>query len=336
MVSDMIKKTGRKVVQFCVQNACYVLPYPDRGTRARLLKNSALFAYVIVLLVFQIYLYNASPQILGFATNIKIDELYSLVNQERAEQGLSALKRNSKLESAAAKKAQDMFSKNYWAHYAPDGSTTPWQFITASGYGYKYAGENLAKDFDTSAGVMAGWMASSSHRANIVNTNYKDLGMVAVNGVLLGEETTLVVQMLAAPVATSTAAAPPANTSSTPGSNTAGANSQPAPEPEPKPIAVVGPTEEPAGGEQLADSAAAGLSPVQLVSQAVNPVTSPKTIPLGFGFFLMGLFALDEIAMLRGGLDKSELKRTAENVGHMAILGLLMVLVWLTRAGGVL
>ena len=333
MVSDMIKKTGQKVVQFCVQNACYVLPYPDRETRARLLKNSALFAYVLVLLFFQIYLYNASPQILGFATNIKVDELYSLVNQERAEAGLPALKRNSKLENAAYKKAQDMFSKNYWAHYAPDGSTTPWQFITESGYGYKYAGENLAKDFDTSSGVVSGWMASSSHKANLVNTNYKDLGMVAVNGVLLGEETTLVVQMLAAPVSTTTATTSPPPPQPSP--TTAGTQSEPKPEPEPKPIAVTGPSEE-GSDPQSAELAAVGISPVQLISQVINPITSPKTIPLGFGFFLMGLFALDEVAMFRGGLTKSELKRTAENVGHMAILGLLMVLVWLTRAGGVL
>src|SRR3989304_3392757 len=145
MISEMINRTGKNLVKFCVKNACLILPYPETHARARLLKNSALFLYVLVLLSFQLYLYQASPRILGFATNIVTSELYQLVNQERAEQGLPVLARNTKLEQAAFKKAQDMFAKDYWAHYAPDGSTTPWQFILSAGYTYKYAGANPAE-----------------------------------------------------------------------------------------------------------------------------------------------------------------------------------------------
>lgn len=338
MISDMIKRTGRKFIKFCVKNSCFILPYPDSGTRARFLKNSALFVYVLVLLSFQLFVYRASPQILGFATNIKVDEVYTLVNQERSEAGLSGLSRSSKLEKAALEKARDMFAKNYWAHYAPDGSTTPWQFIISAGYSYKYAGENLAKDFDTSAGVVAGWIGSASHKANMLNANYKDVGIATVNGTLLGEETTLVVQMLGTPLATTTASSSGSSTASKPSSSTAGAESQSGPkteaEPEPEPKIVVGPTEEAAS--QPTELAHATLSPVEQVVKVFDPVASPKTIPLGFGLFLMGLFALDEVSMLKGGLTKSELRRTAENVAHMVILGLLMVVVWVTKAGGVL
>ncbi|MEX0887833.1 MAG: CAP domain-containing protein, partial [Patescibacteria group bacterium] len=266
MISEMIKRTGKNIVNFCVKNACFILPYPEPRKRARFLKNSALFLYVLVLLSFQFYLYQASPRILGFATNIVTTELYQLVNQERAELGLPALARNTKLEQAAYQKAQDMFEKNYWAHYAPDGSTTPWQFFTAAGYKYKYAGENLAKDFDTSTALVTAWMASASHRANIVNTNYKDFGMVAVNGTLSGEETTLVVQMLGSTLGASTSGSSGGSTGGStgqPSGGTAGANT-PTPKPESKPLAVIGPIEE--GGEPTAaPESQAKLTPLEQV-----------------------------------------------------------------------
>jgi hypothetical protein len=329
----MIRKVGHNLAQFCVKNACFILPYPEPRARARFLKNSALFVYVLVLLFFQINLYRVSPRILGFATNIATTELYQLVNVERAERGLPALKRNTKLEQAAYKKAQDMFAKNYWAHYAPDGSTTPWQFILSSGYNYKYAGENLAKDFDTSASVMSAWMASAGHRANIVNTNYKDFGLVAIDGSLLGEKTTLVVQMFGSTLGATTASKPTGGTASKPTGGTAGANA-PAPAPKAQPLAVVGPTEN--GGEPTPASAQAKLAPLEQVVRTFNPTASPKSVPLGFGFLLLGLFAIDEAYMLKDGLNHQELKRTAENVAHMVILGLLMVVVWTMRTGGII
>ncbi len=182
-------------------------------------------------------------------------------------------------------------------------------------------------------------MASSSHKANVLNTNYRDVGMVAVNGTLLGAQTTLVVQMLASPVSTTTATVPTGGTTGQTTPTTGGAQSQPEPEPEPEPKTVVGPTEVFEEGEavsQPAELAQAEITPLEQIVQTVNPVSSPKTVPLGFGFFLVSLFALDEVSMLRGGLTKEEWRRTAENIAHMVILGLLMVAVWLTRAGGVL
>jgi hypothetical protein len=144
------------------------------------------------------FLYNVTSakqmQVLGYATNVSVGDLYALTNQERAANGLGALALNSQLNSAAVAKANHMFANNYWAHVAPDG-TTPWSFIYAAGYNYSVAGENLAKDFNTSSGAVAGWMASPTHRDNILHTSYKDIGFGVVNGVLLGAETTLIVAM---------------------------------------------------------------------------------------------------------------------------------------------
>lgn len=111
--------------------------------------------------------------------------------------GLPELRLNAKLSEAATKKAQDMFSHNYWSHTSPEGAT-PWNFIVASGYQYTMAGENLAKNFSNSSGVVDAWMASPTHKDNIVKPAYRDIGFAIVNGTLDGEETTLVVQMFGA------------------------------------------------------------------------------------------------------------------------------------------
>jgi len=326
MVKKTLGRARKKVWHFCVRNSCYLLPYPERDTRARLLKNSALFLYVLLLLGFQLYIYQLSPRILGFATDIRVAALYQLTNQKRVATGVASLKADRRLERAALAKARDMFAKNYWAHYAPDGSTTPWQFILNAGYTYKFAGENLAKDFDTSVSVVEAWMASSSHRANLLNSGYKDIGIVAVNGTLLGEETTLVVQMFGMPQPVTMAKQPAAATP--PAAETI--------EEQPKPVAITGPREGEVAISQPAALTEVKTTPLAQIVETVNPISSPKTIPLGFGFVLMGLFALDELMMLRGGLTREEIKRTGENIAHASILGLLMVLVWLTRTGGVL
>jgi hypothetical protein len=139
-------------------------------------------------------------QVLGYATSISVTSLYNLTNQQRENNGLPALTLNGQLTSAAQAKANHMFANDYWAHVAPDG-TTPWVFINNAGYSYTTAGENLAKNFNTSNGVMNGWMGSATHKANILSSAYKDVGFAAVNGVLLGEETTLVVAMYGAKAA---------------------------------------------------------------------------------------------------------------------------------------
>jgi hypothetical protein len=97
-----------------------------------------------------------------------------------------------------------MFAKNYWSHFAPDGAS-PWDFINGSGYRYEYAGENLAKNFLFSQGVVDAWMNSPTHRENILKKNYTEVGYAIVNGVMNGEETTLVVQMFGTPLSPSIA-----------------------------------------------------------------------------------------------------------------------------------
>ena len=155
-----------------------------------------LIAFVILSPIYSILISQSSSAV-GYATNITVGDLNSLSNQVRANAGLASLNLNAQLSSAAYAKANDMFVDNYWAHVAPDG-TQAWSFILAAGYSYTTAGENLAKDFSTSSGVVTGWMGSASHAANVLNSLYKDVGYAVVNGTLFGSETTLVVAMYGA------------------------------------------------------------------------------------------------------------------------------------------
>lgn len=134
------------------------------------------------------------PNILGYASQIPQTAIIELTNKERVSAGLPALKENKLLDEAATAKAADMFSRSYWAHNAPDG-TEPWTFILNSGYSYLHAGENLARDFRDPASVVAAWMNSTSHKANLMSPKYQDIGVAVVDGKLNGVETTLVVQL---------------------------------------------------------------------------------------------------------------------------------------------
>ncbi|MBM3282933.1 hypothetical protein FJY90_01640 [Candidatus Gottesmanbacteria bacterium] len=174
----------------------YFVPHESNNYRARTLHHSSIIFYIFTLIIFQAgvnFIKHSHPRILGYATDIAVERIYSLVNQKRAEANLPPLELSSELSIAATQKAADMLTKNYWAHVSPTG-VTPWAFITSSGYNYSYAGENLAKDFNTSREVVEAWMNSPSHRANILKPEYSEIGLAVMDGTLNGEETTLIVQ----------------------------------------------------------------------------------------------------------------------------------------------
>ena len=108
--------------------------------------------------------------------------------------GLSELKHSHTLDLAAQKKAEDMLKKNYFAHTSPDG-IKPWHWFKEVKYNYTFAGENLAMNFVEAEDAMQAWMNSLTHRDNIVNKNYEDIGIAVAVGQLEGHQTTLVVQL---------------------------------------------------------------------------------------------------------------------------------------------
>jgi len=113
--------------------------------------------------------------VLGYATDMNSSGLLQGTNAQRSSSGLGGLSYNSQLAAAAQAKANDMASRDYWSHNTPDGAT-PWTFITNAGYTYNTAGENLAYGFDSSDSTITGWMNSPEHKANILNSGYKEVG----------------------------------------------------------------------------------------------------------------------------------------------------------------
>ncbi len=146
------------------------------------------------------------PAVLGWQeNNLSATRIVELINQLRQHQGLPPLVINRRLEYAAFLKADDMFAKNYWAHRSPDGHQ-PWYFIEAAGYSYQAAGENLAKNFNDSRQLVEAWLRSPSHRRNLLEKNYTQIGVSVVQGELNHQPTTLVVAFFAKPLDNQTAA----------------------------------------------------------------------------------------------------------------------------------
>jgi uncharacterized protein YkwD len=124
--------------------------------------------------------------------------LVALANENREEISLESLTVNPLLEEAARLKAEDMAANGYFAHFGPDGSA-PWDWIGKTGYQYAYAGENLAVDFTDSDDVDRAWMKSPTHRANILNARFTEIGIATASGTYKGKETVFVVQMFGTP-----------------------------------------------------------------------------------------------------------------------------------------
>jgi len=173
------------------------IPHESNNYRAKFLHHKTILNIILALFITQLVLHTAMdkyPQVLGIATSFSAQEMLLLTNQKRQEQGVKPLILSSTLSQAAVFKAKDMLAKNYWAHTSPDG-TNPWYFFKQVDYDYLYAGENLARGFTTSSDVVTAWMASKTHKENMLSSNYHEVGYAVVEGKLLGEETVLVVEL---------------------------------------------------------------------------------------------------------------------------------------------
>ena len=121
-------------------------------------------------------------------------EIIALTNEVRSDNGLNSLNPSFQLDAAANEKLNDMVKNGYFAHISPQG-TTPWFWIKKSDYIYSAAGENLAMGFLTSKDTVQAWYNSSSHRANLLNKNYKDIGVAVGKGKIDDIEGVIIVQM---------------------------------------------------------------------------------------------------------------------------------------------
>lgn len=177
----------------------FFLPQHTNNQRARLLHHDIILSFAFLFFLATIILSSVKstrPDVLGSSVNVSIQELLLYTNQMRQQNGVQPLTYNAQLATAAYAKGQDMFRHNYWAHVDPVTGATPWVFIQGAGYAYTWAGENLARGFTNAHDAVAAWMASPSHRANILSSHYQEVGFAVEEGSLTGErDTVLIVEM---------------------------------------------------------------------------------------------------------------------------------------------
>ena len=103
-------------------------------------------------------------------------EVVLLVNAERAGQGLAPLQVDDRLTAAAQGHARDMAQNDFFSHTGANGSTFD-ERIRDEGYSGGSLGENIAAGYSSAEAVVAGWMDSPGHRANILNSSFGHIGV---------------------------------------------------------------------------------------------------------------------------------------------------------------
>ena len=112
-------------------------------------------------------------------------EVFNLINQQRANSGLEALKIDSEVQKVGRIKAQDMVNSNYFSHTSPTYGS-PFEMLSSFKVSYRTAGENIAGNSSNQAAVTA-WMNSSGHKANILNSNFNYTGIGVVSSPKYGK-----------------------------------------------------------------------------------------------------------------------------------------------------
>jgi hypothetical protein len=190
----MVKMISHSVYDFFIPNERnHMIPH-GMGRTAFLSLVFIGFAILVSPIITSISHLATPTDIIGFTS----DRVIELVNQARISAGLQPLSQNSLLAQAAARKAEDMFARQYFAHVTPDNKQ-PWEFLRAENYVYLAAGENLAIDFLNPESAHTALMNSPSHRENILNSLYSEVGVSVIPGTFQDHQSIIVVQFFGKP-----------------------------------------------------------------------------------------------------------------------------------------
>lgn len=289
-----------------------LFPTKHNNYRAHATRTWAISLAVLSILIFRFSsLFGggvSDVRVLGISTNINPEEVIEITNKKRMEAGVGPVTKNDLLTTAAKQKGEHMFKLGYWAHIAPDG-TEPWFFFNSVGYKYRFAGENLARDFDDSKSTVDGWMASTSHRENMLSSKYQDIGVAVVTGSLNGRDTTIVVQLFGYPSTKALAT-------------------------EDQTVATQVPQK-----EQV--SAVPTIAPIVSNSEAVvvvdaPPAFSPKfTDSKHFSLLLIGFFGIVLLADWLIMYRKTNYIGFKRPLGHALFIGFVFLIIYVIRSGSI-
>ena len=138
------------------------------------------------------------PAKLEYLSAILPSVLVSHTNETRSDLNIPILTTSEKLEQAAQLKVNDMAKRGYFSHISPEGQQ-PWYFLDLVDYQYDAAGENLAVNFVDSNDVHRAWMKSPTHKKNIVQTKFTEIGIATAEGKYKGKDVIFVVQFFGTP-----------------------------------------------------------------------------------------------------------------------------------------
>lgn len=156
--------------------------------------NKILLYSPIMAVIFVFFAFSPS----AWAEEINMRNVVELTNREREKQGMGELLINPTLNQVAANKAQHMVRNHYFSHTSPEG-LSPWHWFEEEGYQYKYAGENLAINYKTAEEQQSAWMKSPTHKKNILNPNYTEIGIATASGYINGKPASITVQVFGTP-----------------------------------------------------------------------------------------------------------------------------------------
>lgn len=247
----------------------YFVPHEENDFRPHIFRAPTVaFVCALALVIEGVFLFGSSyviPRSELFG-EILVNALVGGTNQARVADGLPALHESPLLDLAAQEKANDMVKNEYFAHTSPAG-LTPWYWFYNVGYDFTAAGENLAVNFTDSADVTNAWLNSPEHRANILDSNYTDIGMATAQGTFEGHPAIYVVELFGAPAP---AAIPVANAAG----NAAGTAARAV---QKTPSANAAISSNPAGTAAVAVKGASTISPAPTSVQAaaLSPASAP-------------------------------------------------------------
>lgn len=164
---------------------------------------------------------------LAYFSNLSPETIIDETNLERGKNSLKALNANQYLSRAANLKAEAIFSAQEFNHTIGQEKFSFW--VKEAGYDYEIIGENLAIDFVSAQETIKAWLSSETHRKNLLNPRFSEIGVAVKEGELNGKKSIVVVQIFGSPRLSLNLAAK---------NEGVGEASQPIINPEPKPVYV--------------------------------------------------------------------------------------------------
>ena len=262
--------------------------------------------------------------LMGGAPIFAKEEIISQTNTLRSFLGFNELKESPTLDQAASQKLQDMINSQYFAHTSPSGAS-PWHWIEINSYHYTYAGENLAIGFLTAKDTVDAWANSPSHRQNLLNPNFKEIGTAVAPATIQGNEGFLIVQLFGTPQPTK-----PAVVAAKPSPSSAPPKATPVSSPPVRSMA-------PSASVQSAEKNAATETPISITVTAITPKLAKisKTLNVTLIIYSLLAFLASLVFLVFAGARKELVIRTAASFA-LAVLAVAVPVFQISRTALIL